>query len=210
MPNLYDIGTSPVTGRVSWEAAVHEALERADFKPYGLRPTNTGLVVKPSGEVVPMRWGFRRPHSNSMNLARGDNLEKGVWAKAFRERRCLAVVNCFHEFDGPKGRKQAHAFQRPDGGWMWFAGFWEDSSELGPCYAVITTPANAFMEPIHPRMPAVLDDAAAAESLNGGFEPRDFEQPPAPELVTFPCGNPLRIKDFGPPVPVQRDLFGGL
>lgn len=218
MCNLYSIGKNPNTDRVSWEKAVREALRNVP-KVYGIRPTDPGLVVRTGSdggvlEASVMRWGFKRPEARPLNNSRGDKLGRGIWARPFRENRCLVVADCFYEWTGPPGQKRAHAFARADQGWMWIAGIWEENEALGPCYSMITTAASGVMTPIHHRMPAVLDEAAAEAYLQGEFAPEYFEETAAPDwLLTLPCENPLKMSAIGPPIPrlpevVQGDLFG--
>jgi putative SOS response-associated peptidase YedK len=86
---------------------------------------------------------------------------------------------------------------------MGFAGLWEkskaeDGSELETC-CILTTDANEIMEPIHDRMPFILQPENYAHWLNSNMhDPHELEQLyqpfpsdlmvayPVPELVNNP------------------------
>ncbi len=162
-----------------------------------VRKSDFGVVVRADGQVALMRWGFHREFNTSINNARSDKLESGMWREAFRERRCVIPMTLFYEWGpGGGGRKQAHDFRNPDDDYLWAAGIWEENQELGPCYTMVTTAASPVMSPIHDRMPALLRPEEMSEWLVGSgtwsFQP--FSGP----LVVTPCQSPLvRRQDDG-------------
>ena len=88
-------------------------------------------------------------------------------------RRCLVPANGFYEWQaGPGGRRRPWWFQPADGGVMVMAGirFGSDAGGDASC-AVITGPANGLVEPVHHRMPVVLEPAQFAEWLDGAGAP---------------------------------------
>ncbi len=155
-----------------------------------VRKTDPGIVVLADERVEIMRWGFARHFNPAINNARSDKLEAGMWAEAFRERRCVIPMSAFYEWGpGVAGRKQAYEFLDPADDYLWIAGLWEPGGDLGPCYTMVTTDASPLMAPIHNRMPAVLSPNEAREFL-GGEMPWDF-RPFAVSLVVAPCVSPL-------------------
>jgi putative SOS response-associated peptidase YedK len=54
-----------------------------------VRKSDPGVVVRADGRVELMRWGFHREFNPSINNARSDKLEGGIWKDAFHERRCV-------------------------------------------------------------------------------------------------------------------------
>ena len=167
-----------------------------------VRPSDPGVVVLADERAEIMRWGFHRVFNPSINNARSDKLESGMWAGAFRERRCVIPVSLFYEWGpGVGGRKRAHEFASPEDDYLWIAGLWEPNGELGPCHAMVTTEASPLMAPIHSRMPAVLRPDQVLGFLDGGrwtFLP--FEG----ALVVTPCESPLKHAAGGA---AQRELF---
>ena len=66
-------------------------------------------------------------------------------------------MSFFYEWrPGAGGRKQAHEFHDPKDDYLWAAGIWEERTDLGPCYTMVTTADSPLMAPIHDRMPALL------------------------------------------------------
>jgi putative SOS response-associated peptidase YedK len=155
-----------------------------------VRKSDPGVVLRAEGRVELMRWGFRREFNPSINNARSDKLEGGMWREAFHERRCLIPMTLFYEWGpGRGGRKQAHEFLDREGDYLWAAGIWEECRELGPCFSMVTTTASPLMSPIHDRMPALLRPEEMQEWLAGSGR-WDFK-PFAGPLVAKPCDSPL-------------------
>ena len=96
--------------------------------------------------------------------ARGETVaEKPAFRSAFRQRRCLVLADGFYEWQQQEQKKQKQPFyfrlsdERP----FAFAGLWEhwkgeDGEEIESC-TLLTTEANELMQPIHNRMPVILD-----------------------------------------------------
>jgi putative SOS response-associated peptidase YedK len=168
-----------------------------------VRPTDPGVVMLADERLENMRWGFHRSFNPAINNARSDKLDSGMWAAAYRERRCIIPVSVFYEWGpGVGGRKQAHEFSDPEDDYLWIAGLWEPGGELGPCYTMVTTEASPVMAAIHSRMPAVLHPDEVREFLDGcgrwDFQPYDGA------LVVTPCQSPLRNTGGGD---AQQELF---
>lgn len=157
-----------------------------------IRRTDSAPVVTPAGRVEMMRWGFRRPQLGVVSNARAERLaHSAMWREAFAERRCLIPMTAFYEWSGPKGRKRTHRFVASEGGVLWAAGLWEVSSEDGPCFTMVTTGANQLMEPIHDRMPALMEERDFACFFAGrlsAWRPREDL------LQVNDSANPLRTK----------------
>ena len=78
--------------------------------------------------------------------------EKASFRGPWRHRRCLLPADGFWE--------QGRLIRRRDGAPFWLAGLWErwigpDGSEVESC-CVLTTAANALIQPLHDRMPVIL------------------------------------------------------
>jgi putative SOS response-associated peptidase YedK len=88
--------------------------------------------------------------------------EKPAFRAAFKRRRCLIVTDGFYEWKKVEKQKQPFYFRRSDCHPFAFAGLWEhwQSSEgdtIDSC-TILTTEASDLMEPIHNRMPVILDE----------------------------------------------------
>lgn len=151
-----------------------------------VRKSDPGVVVRADRPVEVMRWGFLREFNPSINNARSDKLEGGMWREAFHERRCVIPMSLFYEWGpGNGGRKQAHEFHAPGDDYLWAAGLWEEHREFGLCYSMITTAASPLMTPIHDRMPGLLRPEQISEWLAGSGR-WDF-LPFAGELMVKQC-----------------------
>lgn len=166
-----------------------------------IRRTDPAPVLLPSGDLESMRWGFQRKGLGPVNNTRSDNLDSPMWRDAIASRRCLIPVASFYEWSGPTGHKKTHLFHHPENDWLWVAGLWEESSEFGRCFSMLTTDANSLVAPIHHRMPAILTRDEQERFLRDG----ESEFAPDPVLLTT-CltANPL-LKN--PPTHIQEDLF---
>lgn len=187
MCNAYDIG-----GRVGSFPSALKARALRELEVFTerrlIRRTDQAPVLLASGDLTMMGWGFRRPGLGVVNNSRSDKLGGAMWRDSFRERRCLIPLSGYFEWTGAKGSKQSYRFVRPGGGGLWVAGIWEESSEFGLCFSMITTTANALVEPIHHRMPAVLEEDEWGPYLAGK---KDTFIPQESSLVYGKCRNPL-------------------
>ena len=178
---------------------IREAIFEVESKL--VRRTDQAHVKIPTGELVPMKWGFQRSGLGVVNNTRSDNLNSPMWKKAIEKRRCLIPVLSYYEWSGPKGDKQTYLFQSPNYDYLWIAGLWEESLELGPCFSMLTTEANPLVSPIHHRMPAIVTENDHKKFLLEGLE---FFKPGPELLTTEKVVNPLlKIK----PSHIQEELF---
>jgi putative SOS response-associated peptidase YedK len=146
---------------------------------YNISPTQPVAVVRRTAndkqpEFTYLHWGlvpsWSRDKSMSARLinARSETAdEKPSFRAAFKRRRCLIPASGFYEWQQKNGRKQPMFIHpAPDegqDGLFSLAGLWEvwhapDGSVLESC-TILTTSPNELMEPIHNRMPLILETA---------------------------------------------------
>jgi putative SOS response-associated peptidase YedK len=107
-------------------------------------------------------WAKDKTIGNKLINARGETVsDKPSFRNAFKRRRCLIPASGFYEWKTENGKKQPWYFSFKSGEPMAFAGLWEtwnpkDGEAIESC-CIITTQANSFMEPIHDRMPVILN-----------------------------------------------------
>jgi putative SOS response-associated peptidase YedK len=99
--------------------------------------------------------------------------EKPSFRSAFKHRRCLVLADGFYEWQRQQGKKQPFYFRLEDGKPFGFAGLWEKwrpvraasptgeagtpvNEEIISC-TILTTAANELLQPIHERMPVILE-----------------------------------------------------
>ena len=95
--------------------------------------------------------------------------EKPAYRNAFKYRRCLLPADGFYEWQKRKGGKQPYYIAFADRRPFAFAGLWErwqggDGSVIESCTILTTTP-NELVQPLHNRMPVILDPADYADWL---------------------------------------------
>ena len=140
---------------------------------YNITPTQPIAVVPNSGtgRVEFYRWGLipswaKDPKiGNRMINARSETLaEKPSFRNAYKRRRCVVLADGYYEWRKEDGGGPKTPFyirlesEKPFG----FAGLWETwtpSGETEPVLScsIITCAANELTEPIHHRMPVILD-----------------------------------------------------
>jgi putative SOS response-associated peptidase YedK len=159
----------------SAELAAHYQLDNVPYiQPrYNIAPTQPVAAVRlapDSGgrELTHFQWGLVPSWSKDPTIgsrminARAETApEKPSFRSAFKRRRCLIPASGFYEWQAVDGGKQPMYIHRAEGDLMSLAGLWEywqspDGSELETC-TILTTGPNALMEPIHNRMPVVLE-----------------------------------------------------
>jgi putative SOS response-associated peptidase YedK len=147
--------------------------EIENYRPcWNAAPTSQlPVVVSKSGKriLAMMRWGLvpfwakTIKTGNATFNARAEGIEirpafRGAW-KA--RRRCLVVADGYYEWRAAD--KQPFAVALGNRGPMTFAGLWDIWSdpavpEAKPLksFAIVTTPANTLLRPLHDRMPALI------------------------------------------------------
>ncbi len=185
---------------------------------YNTAPTNDvyGVVAGPDGKptlqvfhwgLVPV-WAKDIKIGSKMINARSETIaEKPVFKSVFKKQRIIIPMDGFYEWaQGSEGAaltkagkpsKQPMFIHRLDGEPLAVAGLWTtwrdktagpDAPWLHSC-TVVTTSANATMEPVHDRMPVMLPATAWDEWLdpdNSNVEELQRLLVPAPDnLLTM-------------------------
>lgn len=142
---------------------------------YNVAPSTEVFVVLEDGgvrKIEPRRWGLvprwaKDPAiGNRMINARAETLaEKNSFKSAFRSRRCIVPADGFYEWHKVPGQrtKQPIYLHSTDGAPLAFAGLWErwrpkdaPDGDVVQTTTIVTTEANADVEPVHDRMPVIL------------------------------------------------------
>lgn len=131
-------------------------------------------------------WAKEAKIGDRMVNARAETVAtKPAYRRAFAGKRCLIPADGFYEWKrgsagaGAKPKKQPYFIHRRDGEPLAIAGLWEvwkvpddemtgiESADgwLRTC-VIVTTAANAALEPIHNRMPVILPEPAWAQWLD--------------------------------------------
>lgn len=167
------------TKRYTW-SEVHSFLrlellrgEVADalFAPrFNVAPTQEVGVARAAdehaAEFVSMRWGLipswsKDPKRPAINARAETVASNAMFRTAFRRRRCLIPVSGFYEWQARAGelRKQPWYFFPANAPLFAFGGLWErwtDGAITHDTFAIVTTLANEFVQPVHDRMPLIV------------------------------------------------------
>lgn len=167
-------------------------------------PFKSSYNICPGGDIAVVRLdreGRRVARQNGWGLnkranARGESLlERPAFRDAFRRWRCLVPASGFYEWQSVAGRKHPWYFKPSDADLFGLAGItslWNGVRSV----SLITTAPNELMEPIHDRMPVIIEreDYAAWLDTSNQDAPAvlNFVRPyPAGRMKAHPVG--LRV-----------------
>jgi putative SOS response-associated peptidase YedK len=156
------------------------------YRPrHNIAPTDEHWIVRSryeDREILPARWGLinfwmkDRKHAYKNINARAETVQTSrSFKEAFADRRCIVPADGFFEWTGAKDARMPIWFHRPDGKLIYFAGLYEswrpNPDEKERTFTIITTTPNGLIEPIHNRMPVILDEDAVEEWMYARQEP---------------------------------------
>jgi len=133
-----------------------------------------------------LRWGLvpfwakdAKIGYNTINARAEDVASKPAFREALKKRRCLVPADAFYEWQRLDSKsKRPYAFALASGEPYAFAGLWESwrPKEGAPLetFTILTTDPNQLMEPIHNRMPVILEP----KDYDRWLEPGDPARPP--------------------------------
>ncbi len=157
-----------------------DQLPESEYRPrYNIAPSSRHWIVRmqyEDRELLCARWGLINHWAKDPKVgyrqinARAETLDRRpAFREAFRKRRCVVPADGFYEWTGSKGARQPIWFHRPDGGLILFAGLnesWQPApGEWEQTFTIVTTAANATIEPVHDRMPVILPQEVVDEWL---------------------------------------------
>ncbi len=130
-------------------------------------------------DVRDLFWGLTSRDNKLIINARAESvLDKPMFSDSFSNRRCLLPAAGFYEWDKAKTK---FIFKRPDGKPMYLAGFY-DLNEGKDSFVILTTSPNSSMEPVHDRMPVMIEAANAQDYLQDTSAAMDLLKEPMPLL----------------------------
>lgn len=129
------------------------------------------VIVENHGklEIKKMQWGYRIPYTSQLIInARCETLlEKKLFQKDVKERRCLIFAKGFYEWDGHKHQVSFESVHDPI---LLMAGIYNDKEEV----VIITKNANDVMKPVHSRMPLIIDQHDIMQWFDTTISPYQF------------------------------------
>jgi len=155
-------------------ASLFDLVTMPDIPPrFNVAPTQETAVVRVIAPREPrrldlLRWGLI-PYwaddpaiGNRMINARSESVaDKPAFRHSFRRQRCLIATDGFYEWKKSGKLKQPFHIRRKDRRPFAFAGLWErwkdPAGKLLDTFTILTTDANELIQPLHDRMPVILD-----------------------------------------------------
>ncbi len=158
------------------------------------------IVEDDSGEraLRPMRWGllprWRKPGQADsvapINARAETLLDKPMFRPLVGSKRCLVPASGFYEWQRVGGRKQPYFLHLRDGSLVGLAGLYDESPDGVASFAIVTTPPNPLVAPLHDRMPAILRLEDEEEWLS-----RDLTDPHAAQALLRPYPAEAMVAD---------------
>lgn len=142
-------------------------------------------------------------------------MRSATWCIPFQRRRCLIPMDGFYEWKQIDAKTmQPYAFSMKDDEPFALAGLWDawkdpDGGWL-QSYSIIITNANELMEPIHKRMPVILNpadynrwlerDPGSTHGMGHGDLPVDLLRPYDSDAMKFVRANQKvgNVRNNGP------------
>jgi putative SOS response-associated peptidase YedK len=190
--------------------------EVPDLPPrYNVAPTQPIAVIRQPHRLELLRWGLLLPDAArrgpGINVRVETVARAPAYRDAFRQRRCLVIVDGFYEWQRREKARQPFAIRRADSRPFALAGIWvpgvTSDGEVVDCCAIITGPATGVVAPLHDRMPMIVPPAAYASWLAPGTrasELFDLMMPDATALETYPVSPLVNSPLNDSPVCIER------
>lgn len=162
------------------EATFDPAHTEAYRPRYNLAPGDRHWIVRRSQHqrrLEPAHWGLRgRIRPLIINIRAESAATR--FSSAFLHRRCLVPVDGFYEWMGGKGRRHPIWFHPRSESLLLLAGLYEERTDGGFAFGVLTSAPNTQVAKVHDRMPVILPPERADEWLSA---PAACLLAPAPE-----------------------------
>ncbi|MGB2692258.1 MAG: SOS response-associated peptidase [Thermodesulfobacteriota bacterium] len=156
-------------------------------KRFGFNDPNPGVLLEPSYNIAPsqeqpilivsedrriltmMKWGLVPYWSKDPKIgfkminARSEGIEqKPSFKTPLKRKRCIIMADGFYEWQkSDKKTKTPFYFRLKSGEPFAMAGIWDlwkNGDQTLKTFTIITTTPNELMEPVHNRMPVILNE----------------------------------------------------
>lgn len=173
---------------------------------YNIAPTQPVAAIRldpatGERELTHFRWGLIPSWSKDIKIgsrlinARSETVaDKPSFRAAFKRRRCLIPADGFYEWQRKGNKKQPIYVHSNEDQPFALAGLWEvwhsaEGSVIESC-TILTTEPNELMQPIHNRMPVIVEPPDYALWLDPGPNPQVarhlLRSYPAAKMATYP------------------------
>lgn len=147
-----------------------------------------------------MVWGlvpaWVKSPDDAMKLinARAEGLlEKPMWKRLIKSKRCVVPARGFYEWKTENGKKLPYYITPKNGEFFSFAGLWDEwhdsEGTVIQSYSIITTKPNKEMSEIHNRMPVILNQ----QQMDLWLEPVDLSREQLDDVLASAPDSSLNI-----------------
>lgn len=158
-------------------------------KPHEVQLFNWGLVP---------HWAKdRKIGYKTINARSEEIITKASFKKPIRSQRCIVLANCYFEWKKEKSGKTPYVIYCQDQRLFGMAGVWDEwvdqsTGELLQSFSILTTAATPLLEPLHHRMPVILnrdDRSKWLSNLSLTDVTSMFRQYPQEAMNAYPVDN---------------------
>ena len=199
------IGMEQLVKRFGVKRGEMELVPRYNVAPTQVMPVITGNEGR--RQLRMMQWGLvpfwakdKTIGSRLINARMETAAEKPAFKYALRQRRCIVPADGYYEWQRTGSGKQAMRIIRSDREPFALAGLWEQwqdpAGHLLLSYTILTTVPIPALQPIHDRMPLVLNHEQEDYWLYGlrGSAPGEIDSfiqslGPASKLTFYPVSD---------------------
>lgn len=184
--------------------------ERPNLPPrWNIAPTQIASVIThdaTGNHLRSMRWGFAGPNNAPLFNARSETAAaKPSFREALAERRCLVPADGFYEWQMLDDKqKQPWRIGMKNRAPFAFAGLWEPATDQDggtiERFTILTTNANAYLAPLHERMPVIIAPEDYGRWLAPGPAANDLLRPyPVEPMARYRVGDRVNsVRNDGP------------
>lgn len=184
---------------------------------YNIAPTQKSYIItnEQPNVLQQMIWGLvpswskeGKPNGRMINARSETIASKPSFRVPFRKRRCLVIGDSFYEWKREGTLKLPFRILPENGDLLIMAGIWDrwyGEGKTLETFSIITTAPNAEMEPVHNRMPLLLQDEEAQQNW---LAEQSVDQ--LMEMVAIPKDGLLEIYPVSTDVNSVRNNGAGL
>ena len=142
------------------------------------------------------KWGFSPSFTNNLIInARGESVDqKPTFKNSFLNKRCLIPVTGFYEWQNTDNKKNKYNITVKNEKVFSLAGIYDsfknNNGDIKNAFSIITISANKKINPIHHRMPVIIEKQVEKTWLNSKIKNRKQLKN---MLKPFPDENILKI-----------------
>lgn len=202
MCGRYELHSHPAAIALAFGLAGPPAIQAR----YNIAPTQAVPIVRLNAgrerELVQVRWGLvprwaKDPSigSRMINARAETAATRGAFRHALARRRCLVPADGYYEWPCTGSGKQPMHVARRDGQPFGMAGLHErwrsPQGEVIDTCTILTTRANAALQPLHERMPVILAPQDYARWLDVSDASLDVQDLLVPAPQDALCARPV-------------------